>query len=177
MIAASKNTCNIITMPNRKKQQSMICSSTNVAKESISIYGKRIVLALRRIMKEIDTHSRRLMKYYDITVAQVVCLYEIYEKGAVTLSVLSKNVHLSSSTLVGIIDRLEEKGLLKRTRNLEDRRAVFIDITEKGKQFVQTAPHLLHNRLDDQLKMLSVHEQVIIANSLELLVDMLSSAP
>lgn len=142
--------------------------------EPTSPYSKRIMLGLRRIMKELDTHSRYLMKHYDITVPQLVCLYEIYEKGALTLSLLSKNVHVSTSTLVGVVDRLEEKGLLKRTRNTEDRRTVFIDLTDKGREFVRTTPGLLHNRLDTRLTTLSEGEQVIIANSLDLLVDMLT---
>ena len=136
-------------------------------------YERRIVFALRKIMQQMDTHSRRLMKDYDITVSQLVCLYEIFEKGALTLSIISKNVHLSNSTLVGVIDRLEEKGLVKRTRDTEDRRAIFIDLTQKGREFVSGAPHLLHNRLDEKLKTISESEQIIIANSLDLLVDML----
>ncbi len=138
-------------------------------------YERRIVFALRKIMQQMDTHSRHLMKNYDITVAQLVCLYEIFEKGALTLSVISKNVHLSNSTLVGVIDRLEEKGLVKRTRNTEDRRAIFIDITEKGRDFLGNSPHLLHNKLDEKLKSLPEGEQIIIANSLDLLVDMLGN--
>jgi DNA-binding MarR family transcriptional regulator len=139
-------------------------------------YSRRIVFALRKIMQQMDFHSRNLDKQYGITVPQLVCLYEIYEKGVMTISVLSKNVHLSSSTLVGIIDRLEEKGFVRRTRDTEDRRVTFIDITEKGKEFVGTSPHLLHNRLDEHFKALSEAEQIIIANSLDLLVDMLKNS-
>lgn len=169
-------------MPKNKKTSNIITLSgdNNPAPEQYrntpnhqTLYGKRIIWGLRRIMKEMDTHSRKLMKHYDITVAQLVCLYEVHEKGALTLSVLSKNVHLSTSTLVGVIDRLEEKELLKRTRDTNDRRAIFIDITDKGREFVHNSPHLLHNRLDDKLLELSESEQVIIANSLDLLVDML----
>lgn len=136
-------------------------------------YDRRIIFALRKIMQQMDTHSRSLMKHYDITVSQLVCLYEIYEKGALTLSIISKNVHLSNSTLVGVIDRLEEKGLVKRTRDTDDRRVIFIDLTPKGREFVFGAPHLLHNRLDEKLKNISESEQIIIANSLDLLFDML----
>ena len=136
-------------------------------------YAKRIMFALREVMQEMDNHSRRLMKDYGITVAQIICLYAIYEKGAMTLSALSKHVHLSSSTLVGVVDRLEEKALLKRTRDTKDRRAIFIDVTTKGRDFVKTSPQLLHNRLDDKLKKLTKSEQIIIANSLDMLVSML----
>lgn len=142
-------------------------------------YEKRIILAMRRVMQEMDMHSKHLSKLYDITVPQVVCLYELFERGAMTLAVLSSRVHLSSSTLVGIMDRLEEKKFITRTRGSADRRSVFIDITEEGRKFVLKSPHLLHNRLHDSLKRLPESEQIIIANSLELLVQLLreDSAP
>lgn len=140
--------------------------------QKLQNYQKRIILALRSIMQSMDSHSRKLSKHYDITVPQIICLYEIYEKGAMTITVLSKSVHLTSSTLVGIIDRLEEKKLVTRMRDVADRRAIFIDITEKGRDFVKNAP-LIHNRLHDSLNSLSENEQIIIANSVELLVHML----
>ncbi|MCR9192016.1 MAG: MarR family transcriptional regulator [Gammaproteobacteria bacterium] len=136
-------------------------------------YSKRMVFALRKIMQQVDHHSRKLDKQQGITVPQLVCLYEIYEKGVMTLSVLSKHVHLACSTLVGIIDRLEEKGLLMRTRNTEDRRVIFIEITDKGRQFVSTSPHLLHHILDEKFKVIPEADQILIANSLDLLVEML----
>lgn len=140
---------------------------------ALSAYHRRIVDSLRKVMQQMDTHSRRLMREYDITVPQVICLYEIFERGAVTIAVLAKRVHLSPSTLVGVIDRLEEKKLVRRSRDVVDRRAVFIDITEQGRAFVATSPHLLHNRLYESLQGLTESEQIVIANSLEMLVLML----
>ncbi|HVT62003.1 MAG TPA: MarR family transcriptional regulator [Legionellaceae bacterium] len=139
------------------------------------IYSKRIILALRKIMQRIDHHSHNLDKQFGITVPQLGCLYEIYEKGTMTLSVLSKNVHLSTSTLVGIIDRLEEKGFVKRSRGTVDRRLSFIEMTAKGIEFIQTSPQLLHNRLDVHFKQLSEEDQILIANSLDILVGILKN--
>lgn len=147
---------------------------TNIAPPTT--YPKRIILAMRQIMQQMDHHSRRLDKQYGITVPQLICLYEIYEKGALTLSVLSKNVHLSTSTLVGVIDRLEEKKFVKRKRDSEDRRMIFIDMTDKGREFVRTAPHLLHNRLREQLALMTESEQILIANSLDMLVARLKDS-
>lgn len=141
-----------------------------------SPYSKRIIFALRKIMQQIDQHSHTLDKKFGITVPQLGCLYEIYEKGSMTLSVLSKEVHLSMSTLVGVIDRLEEKNLVKRVRNLVDRRVIFIEITHKGIEFVQSTPQLLHNRLDIYFKQLPETEQILIANSLDLLVGILKNS-
>lgn len=157
-----------------KTAKNITTSDTQHSMFSSLPYSKRIVFALRKIMQQMDYHSRNLDKKYGITIPQLVCLYEIYEKGVMTLSVLSKHVHLSSSTLVGIVDRLEEKDLVIRTRDTEDRRVTFIEITQKGKMFVSTSPHLLHNQLDEKFKATSEAEQILIANSLDILVEMLS---
>ena len=135
--------------------------------------SKSIILALRKIMQQMDYHSRRLNKCYGLTVPQIVCLYEIYENGRMTISALSKKIYLSMSTIVGVIDRLEEKQFVYRTRDIQDRRIIYIDITEKGKEFVSAAPYLLHNRLNDNLQILTVEEQITLANSINLLVDLL----
>lgn len=135
--------------------------------------AKKIILALRKIMQHMDNHSRRLNKCYGLTVPQIICLYEIYEKGAMPLSLLSRNVHLSMSTLVGVIDRLEEKGFVQRMRDIKDRRIIFINITDKGTEFVCSSPYLLHNRLNDNLQDLSEIEQINLANSVDILVNVL----
>ncbi len=135
--------------------------------------SKSIILALRKIMQQMDYHSRRLNKCYGLTVPQIVCLYEIYENGIMTISTLSKKIYLSMSTLVGVIDRLEEKQFVNRTRDIQDRRIIYIDITEKGREFVTASPYLLHNRLNDNLQVLTVEEQIALANSINLLVDLL----
>lgn len=136
-------------------------------------YTKLIIHALRKIMQSLDAHSRRLLKQYDMTVPQVMCLYELFEKGRMTVAVLANNIHLGASTTVGVIDRLEEKKLVKRTRGTNDRRSVFVDITAKGREFVIDTPHLLHNRLHDSLYQLSKNQRMTIANSLGSLVEML----
>lgn len=135
--------------------------------------SKYIILALRKIMQQMDYHSRRLNKHYGLTVPQIICLYEIYENGIITISTLSRQVYLSMSTLVGIIDRLEEKDLVSRTRDMKDRRTIYIDITTKGKEFVQGAPYLLHNRLSENLNALPENDRNSISNALNLLVNLL----
>jgi DNA-binding MarR family transcriptional regulator len=133
-------------------------------------YGKRIVHSLRQLTQFLDTHSRQLLKLQDVTVPQVMCLDELREKGSTTVAVLAGRLHLSASTTVGIIDRLEKKRLVTRTRSSTDRRSVVVEITEKGRIFMEKTPDLLHNKLHHTLAKLSEAEQVQLANSLESLV-------
>jgi DNA-binding MarR family transcriptional regulator len=136
-------------------------------------YEKRIVRALRQLTQELDAHSRHLLTGYDITMPQVLCLDELNEKGVMTVTVLAGAIRLSPSTTVGIIDRLEKKGWVKRTRDVIDRRSVFIDITDKGREFILKTPHLLHNKLHDNLKQLIEPEKIRIANALDLLLELM----
>lgn len=139
---------------------------------STGMHNAQIMLAMRKIMHEVDSHSRKLMKQYDITVPQVFCLYELAEKGALNVAVLAKNIHLSPSTTVGIVDRLEEKHYVTRIRDTQDRRAVFVEITEDGKRFLCSTPDLLHNRIEERLSALPKAKQNLIADALELLVQL-----
>lgn len=54
--------------------------------------------------------------------------------GEMKISDLSEKIGLSNSTVSGIIDRLEKQGLVERTRSIEDRRVVYVNISDKFKE-------------------------------------------
>lgn len=128
---------------------------------------KRIARSLRQLMQCLDTYSRRLMKSHDITSPQLICLDALREKGTMTTALLANAIHISPSTTVGIVDRLESKKYVTRTRGSTDRRSVFVEITELGREFVLASPHLLHNYLKGAMVNLPKSEQLIIADSLD----------
>jgi len=136
-------------------------------------YSSRIARAMRRLTRYLDIHSHMLLKTSNITVPQVMCLDELRQKGAMTVAVLAAAIHLSPSTTVGIIDRLEKKKLVKRKRNDKDHRSVYVEITDLGNDFLVASPHLLHNRLYESLKEIPAQEQIVIANALERMVQVL----
>lgn len=136
-------------------------------------HTKCIARAMRQMMQFLDTHSRQLLKNQQVTVPQVMCLDVLREQGPLAVAALAGAIHLSPSTTVGIIDRLEKKKLVKRNRGSVDRRSVFVEITDAGRNFFVDAPHMLHNRLHKALQGLSVSEQAMLVNSLERLVQLL----
>ena len=144
--------------------------SRSAALQGSKSYEKRIIKALRRLTQYLDTHSRQLLKNQDVTIPQVMCMDMLCEQGAMTVAVLAACLHLSPSTTVGIIDRLEKKKFVSRARDSVDRRSVFVDITQQGRDFIGSAPHLLHNRLNHRLEKLGEGERMQIANALDRLV-------
>ncbi len=137
--------------------------------------GYRVLNAIRRIIRAVDIHSRKLNSEFNITAPQMICLYALDREDGITLSQLSKAVSLGSSTLTGILDRLELKGLAVRRRSSFDRRKILLHITEEGRQMVQKAPSPLQARLSSTLSTLSEMEQHTIARSLEHVVALMEA--
>jgi DNA-binding MarR family transcriptional regulator len=135
----------------------------------------RVLSAMRRIIRRVDLYSKVLAAKAQITSPQLVCLLMLAEKGAMTATTLSRQVFLSPSTIVGIIDRLEEKGLVTRARATIDRRVVAVTITDEGLRVAQSAPSPLQDTLAEALRALPHHEQVEIAGSLERVVSLMEA--
>ncbi len=135
----------------------------------------RVLQSLRRIIRAVDLHSRKLAADFDVTAPQLVCLIEIGQAGPIASKDLAEQVFLSPSTLVGILDRLEEKKLVERKRNGDDRRVVEVEVTERGRKLVEKAPSPLQDRLAEALKKLPSHKLTALVDSLEKIVSMMEA--
>lgn len=138
-------------------------------------YDFRVLQSLRRIIRAADMYSRKLAEEHDITGPQLVCLLSIVEKETTTAKDLSREIHLSPSTVVGILDRLEKKGLINRLRDTVDRRVVNVVATGIGRSLAENAPSPLQDGLARSLTRLSEMEQATIALSLERIVELMEA--
>ncbi|MBN2802441.1 MAG: MarR family transcriptional regulator [Deltaproteobacteria bacterium] len=131
----------------------------------------QIFRSLRKIIRAVDIYSQQLNARVGLTTPQLICLQTVVNLGNTTLSFLTKEVGFSGSTVTGIIDRLEVKGLIVRERSTDDRRKIFLKVTEQGKELVAKSPSLLQDKLSDSLRTLSGSEQDKIVESLERIVS------
>ena len=143
------------------------------AAEPQQAHEERILRSIRRVIRAVDIYSHRLYLEAGITVPQLSCLIQVAKAGPLTLKALAQGVNLTSSTMVGIVDRLQKKGLLRRERSGADRREVLIWVTEEGKILASNAPSPLHDRLAAGLRILPAAEQAAIAMALERIVDLM----
>lgn len=73
-----------------------------------------------------------LLKELDITYPQYLVLLVLWQKGSQKVTDISSQLYLDTGTLTPLLKRMEEKGLVRRTRSKEDERAVKIDLTDAG---------------------------------------------
>lgn len=68
---------------------------------------------------------------YKIGTIELMMIHYLSEKKAVKTSHLSDYLGIPSSTLTGILDRMETNGLILRTRDPEDRRVVLVSLSDQ----------------------------------------------
>jgi len=90
-----------------------------------------IGLATMKLNRSFSASMEKLFqKEFKLTKPQMLCISEIYN-GPKTIGQITEALHLSYSTVSGIIDRLERDGWIKRVRDEEDRRVTWIQVTEQ----------------------------------------------
>ena len=75
---------------------------------------------------------RRLLADLDLTYPQYLVLVLLWRRGAQPIKAIAEDLHLDYGTLTPLLQRLEAKGLLVRTRRAEDERSVTITLTDAG---------------------------------------------
>jgi DNA-binding MarR family transcriptional regulator len=136
---------------------------------------EQVIVALRRITRAIDLHSRLLLQEHGLTAPQLAALRRTRRMQPLTVGLLAKEIHLSQATVTGILGRLESRGLVVRTRGSEDRRSVLVELTEAGEKLVKEAPSLLQQRFHRQLSRLQQWEQTMILATLQRIAAMMDA--
>ncbi len=140
-----------------------------------STFELRILRSIRRVIRAVDIHSKKLFSKTNLTGPQLLSLMVVGNEGPLTSVELGRHVYLSPSTIVGILDRLEAKGLVTRTRDTTDRRKVHIDVTPEGQKILALSPMPLQDKLADALSTLPESEKSILATSLERIVELMEA--
>ena len=135
-----------------------------------------ILRNIRKILRSLNLESKKIQKDYGVSIPQLMCLDYL---GSIkdyrsNQGELARYLNLNSSTMSGIIDRLESKGFVARLPNPQDKRTVHIALTSKGSRLLETSPQLLHQKLSQKLEKLPPDQINEINNALLVLVQSLN---
>jgi len=115
-------------------------SATAVADLS-SVQPKHgIIRLVNRVRVELMDALDRELAQFDISAAQLIVLASVANKEADCASGLCKNISYDPGAMTRMIDRLEQKGLVRRVPSAEDRRAANVELTAAGRAVY---PHLI----------------------------------
>ncbi len=133
-----------------------------------------VLLALRRIARAIDLHSKRLVQRYGLTGPQALVLRSLLLVSELSVGELARRVNLSQATVTDILDRLEKRALVQRTRSTADKRRVLVRATADAKALGDALP-LLQESFVAEFRRLQEWEQTLILSSLQRVASMMDA--
>lgn len=84
----------------------------------------------------------QLLRPLGLTYPQYLVMLVLWEEEPQTVGALGARLYLDSGTLTPLLKRMEQAGLVSRTRDAEDERRVLIGLTERGRALRADALHV-----------------------------------
>jgi DNA-binding MarR family transcriptional regulator len=130
---------------------------------------------VRALWKDLLRNPRADAKEHGMTGPQVTVMECLVKRGPMTLTELSRTLGMSHSSASGIIDRLQRRGMLRRTQDATDRRRTSIEVTDAVRRYVRELDEGPTGRLVRVLKGATPAQRAVISDGLRLLADLLGS--
>jgi DNA-binding MarR family transcriptional regulator len=127
------------------------------AKDTFSLTHS-VGFAINKARNVLVTEMDAALKELDITSQQMGILLSMTHGIAATPFELSKLLGIDTGLMTRMLDKLESKGLLERSRSLEDRRVVNLKLTAKGEEVASQIPEIAPVVLNGRLKHFSKAE-------------------
>lgn len=134
-----------------------------------------IIDNIRRVFQAVNEYSKKAERETGLTGPQLWAIKVLAEEAPLKVSQLARRMYLHPATVVGILDRLEGRELVTRTRSTEDRRVVKIELTERGRELVTQSPEVAQGLLVKGLETLPQDKLTHLEDGLEQLVSILGA--
>ena len=136
---------------------------------------EEVLVALRRVIRATDLHSKHLAKTTGLTAPQILLLQAIRDNGEATIGELANEISLSQATVTTILDRLEKRDLVYRERSKEDKRKVHAYLTDQAADVLKEAPIPLQEQFARQFGDLQEWEKTMIISALQRVAQMMDA--
>ena len=96
--------------------------------------SRQLCFKLGRVVRRVQQYYEQRLHSFGLTTSQFFVLGALWSKDGVSIGELGEQVSLDTSTLTGILDRLERNGLVERHQNPADRRSVLVTLTDRARE-------------------------------------------
>lgn len=141
-------------------------SAANGADESI----RTTLEAVRRLVRGLRSGARRSEAVTGLTSAELFILHALGAGPARSLNELADRTFTDQSSASPVVERLRQRGLLRRERSAEDGRRVVIALTPAGRAALASAPEAPQDAMVAALGRLSATDRRALARTLTRLV-------
>ena len=126
--------------------------------------------ALIRLSMAVQYVHQDVSREHDLTPQQSVMMCAII-RGPAGMAELTDYLHIEKSTLTGLVDRAERRGLVARSQDPRDRRAVQVALTPRGREVVTEFQQAITKTLTEQLDDLPASVRRQLQTALPMIAD------
>ncbi len=123
---------------------------------------------MKRVMMSVVAEADKRLAEHELTSAQWGPLLRMQATG---VAELARWLNQDAGAMTRLLDRLEIKGLCKRTRSTEDRRVVRLELTPAGEEVIARVPAVLAGVMNDHLAGFSESEWKTLKGYLQRMLD------
>lgn len=119
---------------------------------------------LMRVAESVTSRTSRPMAAAGLTISQFGVLEALLHNGPLCQRDIAAKILKSTGNITMVIDNLEKQGLVRRERDMEDRRYLTVHLTEKGTTLINKVFADVEASIVVEMSALSAEEQEQLGN-------------
>ena len=130
-----------------------------------------VILRIQALAKILGDQTASRLQKFDLQWWQYDVLSTLRRQGEpfiLAATELADSAMLTSGAMTNRIDRLEETGLVKRRKDLDDRRKVLVELTPKGLKLIESATEARFEAAMDALEGLDARQKKSLSDLLRM---------
>ena len=127
----------------------------------------QLFLMLMQTSKAIQERIRDEMSKNKLSITEFSVLEVLFYQGKQTIQQIGNRILISSGSMTYVIDKLEQKGIIKRNDCREDRRVIHITLTAEGMEMLENIMPKYQEMVDSFFRDLTAHESELMVNFLK----------
>ncbi|MFP4596634.1 MAG: MarR family winged helix-turn-helix transcriptional regulator [Persicimonas sp.] len=116
-----------------------------------------------RAAESVIAHLSGALSEYNLTLSQFGTLEVLYHLGPLCQKAIGEKLLKSGGNITMVVNNLEDRDLVSRSRLESDRRYVSVDLTDKGRELIEEVLPGHVDKIVDIFGVLSDEEQVELA--------------
>jgi len=119
----------------------------------------KLFIVLSRAFRAINEEVNKVIQQKGLNPTEFAVLELLYHKGDQPLQQIGGKILLASGSITYVVDKLEQKGYLRRNGCPKDRRVTYAQITEEGRAFIEEIFPEHSQRINDLMSVLNTEEK------------------
>ena len=114
---------------------------------------------------------KQFAKSCGLSMPQFSILMQLHHKGAFGMSHVSERFEITPAAASQLVDKLVQSGYIQREEDPNDRRAKLLNLTDKGRGFIQRGTQERYRWVDELAGKLSAEERTKISEGLSMMTE------